>query len=40
MKIPVHIREYESKLAPADHLLVTSDLGGIEQVVVIPALAE
>lgn len=38
--IPRHIRDYEDKFALLDRPLVASELGGIEQIVVIPALAE
>jgi hypothetical protein len=38
--IPRHIQEYEDKFALLDRPLVASELGGIEQIVVIPALAE
>jgi hypothetical protein len=37
---PRHIKEYENKFARLDRPLVSSELGGIEQIVVIPALAE
>ena len=40
MKLPRHIEEYENKYAFSGIFLVSSELGGIEQVVVIPALAE
>ena len=35
-----HIQEYEQKFALLDRPLVSSELGGIEQIVVIPCLAE
>ena len=38
--VPGHIREYELKFTLPGRPLVSSDLGGVEQVVVIPALAE
>lgn len=38
--IPRYIKEYENKFAFPDRPLVSLELGGIEQVVVIPALAE
>lgn len=38
--IPNHIKEYENKFSFLDPSLVSSELGGIEQIVVIPALAE
>lgn len=37
---PRQIKEYENKFTFLDRPLVSSELGGIEQVVVIPALAE
>ena len=40
MKLPGHIEEYENKYAFRGIFPVSSELGGIEQVVVIPALAE
>ncbi len=40
MNIPRHIEAYETKHALSDRQPVVSELGGIEQVVVIPALAE
>lgn len=38
--IPQYIQEYENKFALLDRPLVSSELGGIDQIVVIPALAE
>jgi hypothetical protein len=38
--IPRHIQEYENKFALFDRPLIASELDGIEQIVVIPALAE
>ena len=40
MITPRHIEEYEQKFALLDRPLVVSELGGIEQIVVIPCLAE
>lgn len=40
MKLPRHIEEYDNKYAFSGIFLVPSELGGIEQAVVIPALAE
>ena len=40
MKLPRHIEEYENKYAFRRIFPVPSELGGIEQAVVIPALAE
>jgi hypothetical protein len=40
MMIPRHIQEYENRFALLDRPLVASELGGIDQIVVIPVLAE